>query len=372
MADQLQGLVQQMQAEGVPEADILAFVNQFDGIEPVPSHGPAPKRPEQILAESEPDYMGGDPNLGQRGLDLLPMIAAGAAAAASGPGIVLPAIAAGGAGYLGARVRGDSREDAASEGLTQGALQGAGGLAVKGLKIIAHGLMRGTVPKNIATEFDDVDIAQTALDRGAVPGSASSARRVEGLSRTANAERDAAAATVPPLSRSRVIDGLRPLHARATAARVPEMAADVLEQMRTSARQIGPAGMSGPDALARKDIMQSIGKAAVNAPNPRQAAFGPQLANAERGAIVSHLRETPRMATALDESQKLMALDRVMKDAAHSNIVTRGRIGGLPAMAMSPGGLALTAHGVNQGSRLLDPQVIRLLDLLMRDGAREQ
>jgi hypothetical protein len=231
--------------------------------------------------------------------------------------------------------------------------------------------MRGTIPKNIAKNFDDVDIGREMLDRGVVPGSARSARRVEGLSRAANAERDAAAATVPPMTRSKVIAGLRPIHQRAVAGRMPQMSDDTVEFMRQSAREIGPTPLSGPEALARKDIQQSLGRAATNAANPRQAAFGPQLHDAERAAIVSHLRETPRMAQALDESQTLMAIDKVMKDAAHSNIVTRARVGGATGASMTPLGIGATAHAVNQGAQAFNPQVVRLLDLIMRSGSHD-
>lgn len=336
------------------------------------SHAPPPKRPEQILAESDPDYMGGDPNLGQRGLDRLPSIAAGAAAAAVPPlgAWTIPAsmAAAGAAGATGAGLRGDSASGAMVEGGKQALMEGAGGLLLKGGRMIAHGLMRGTVPKNIGKEFADVDIAGNMLDRGVVPGSTRSAKRVEGMSSVANAEREAAATTVPTMSRRKVVAGLRPAHQQGVTGKEPEMSKAVLDHMRTSARNIGPEGLSGPQALARKDIKQVQGDAAINNP---AAPFGKQLANDERAAIVSHLRETPRMASALDESQTMMAIDQVMKDAAHSNPITRMRIGGPTAGALSPLGLGLSAHGVNQGRKLANPQVLRLLDMIMNSGGQQ-
>lgn len=301
-----------------------------------------------------------------------PTIGAGMATLATGGSAILPLMAAAaGGGAAGSLLRGDDAATIATEGLKQGALEGAGGAIVKGGRAIAHGLMRGTVPKNIAKNFDDVDIAGTMLDRGVVPGSARSARRVEGLSKVANAERDAAAATVPTMPRRKVVEGLRPLHAKGVTGKVPEMSDAALEQMRTSAREIGPDGLSGPEALARKDIKQAQGTAALNSSDSRRAAFGSQLADAERGSIVSHLRETPRMSQALDESQKLMAVDQVMQDATHSNPVTRMRIGGLPAAALSPIGLSATAHAINQGRKAFDPQVMRLLDLIMGAGSHQ-
>ena len=287
-------------------------------------------------------------------------------------GLVPLVLAAAGGGAAGSALRGDDPATIATQGAIQGGIEGAGGLAVKGGRMMAHGLMRGTVPKNIAKDFSDVDIAGTMLDRGVVPGSARSARRVEGMSRIANAERDAAAATVPAMHRRKVIEGLRPLHAKGAQGRVPEMSEATLEQMRKSAREIGPEGLSGPQVLARKDIKQAQGRAALNASDPRAAAFGSQLADAERGALVSHIRETPRAAKALDESQAMMAIDQVMRDAAHSNPVTRARVGGMTAAAMSPMGLGLTAHGVNQGRKILDPRTLRLLDMIMSQGSHRE
>lgn len=300
-----------------------------------------------------------------------PAIGAGMATLATG-GTSIPLLmaAAAGGGAIGSGLRGDDAGTIIKEGVVQGALEGAGGLAVRGGRAIAHGLMRGTVPKNIAKDFADVDIAGTMLDRGVVPGSARSARRVEGLSTIANAERDAAAQVVPVMHRRKVVEGLRPMHQKGVTGKVPEMSEATLEQMRKSAREIGPDGLTGPEALARKDIKQAQGRAALTSSDSRAAAFGSQLADAERGAIVSHLRETPRMGGALNDSQALMAVDQVMKDAAHSNPLTRARIGGMTAASLSPIGVGATAHAVNQGSKVLDPQVIRLLDMIMRGGSQ--
>lgn len=330
------------------------------------SHEPEQKRPEQVLAESDPNYVGNDPNIGKRALDNAPAIGALAATMAGPGGLVPSMLLAGGGGYLGARLRGDDRQSAAMTGAGQAALEGGGGLLMRIGKMVGKGLMKGTVPKPIGKEYADVDIPQEMLDRGAFPGSATSAKRISGLSKAANQERHAAAQTVPNMPRSKVIAGLRPVHAEHVTAKEPQMADDVLEYMRTSARNIGPSGLDGPAQLARKTVKQRQGKAALNAGNSKEAAVVPQAAEAERGAITAHMRETPRMANALDESQTLMAIDDVMKDAAHSNPVTRARVGGLTASTLSPIGLGATAHAVNQGSNVFNPQVVRLLDMLMR------
>ena len=256
-------------------------------------------------------------------------------------------------------------------GAQEGALQGIGGLAMKGLKAMGHGLMRGTVPKNIATNFDDVDIAGAALKSGAFPGSARSARRIEGLSRIANERVKQAASAVPPVTARDAAANLRPLYDDAVSARMPERAGSIVERAK-GIRQELRGGLSGEGALARKGILQQEGKAALNAPNPKAAALDPQLADAERSGIVAALRKSPQMAGALDESQRMMALDRVMKDQAHSNIVTRARVGGMTGAAMSPLGLSMTAHAANQGAKLADPQLIRALMMLLGERSDQE
>lgn len=354
--DQLRAIVQRMVERGESEDAIAQVVRAYDAqaaqeLTPVASHAPSEPTPEHPHARTFRLAKENAPSIGAALGGLL----------TGGASLPLQALAAAGGGALGAGLRGDSAGDVATSGLKEGALQLAGGGLMKGAQAIGRGLMRGTIPKNIAKNFDDVDIAQEMLDRGVLPGVPQSANRVSRLSEAANVERAAAAQTVPPLTRRRVIEGLRPIHQKMTAAREPELAADVLAQMRRSARDIGSQGMSGADALARKDVKQALGRASLNAADPRTAALGSQLNDLERGTIVSHLRQTPRMATALDESQTLMAIDQVMKDAAHSNPITRARIGGTAAAASSPVGLGLTAHAVNQGSRALDPNVARLL-----------
>ena len=339
-------------------ADVTALMPQIgeDVSSLMVSHQPEPAPAEHPhartfrLAKANAPLIGG-------------LIGAGITGGASLP---VQALAAGAGGAIGGGVRGDGMAGALMQGAKEGATQLIGGGLVKAGGAVARGLMKGTVPKNIAKDFQgQVDIPREMLDRGVFPGSARSAKRVEGLSTAANAERDAAAATVPNLSRSKVIAGLRPMHAKGVSGKVPEMSEATLEQMRKSAREIGSEGLDGPGALARKDIKQAQGSAALNSSDPRSAAFGSQLADAERGAIVSHLRDTPRMAKALDESQALMAIDQVMKDAALSNLVTRARIGGVAAASMSPIGLGATAHAVNQGRHVLEPQLLRAIQIAM-------
>lgn len=159
MADQLTDLVKKMQAEGVPEAEILAFVDQFDNVTPSgqrPSGGASGswRRPEQIGAEFDPNYMGADPDIGKRAMENLPGIGAllaGTAASVGSGGLLLPAVAAGGGAYLGARARGDSREDAAATGIGTGAMSLVVPSVVKGIARVGPGLTK--MGRNVARSY---------------------------------------------------------------------------------------------------------------------------------------------------------------------------------------------------------------------------
>lgn len=345
--------------DGTPEQEMRAALDSLPS-EPVVSHGPAEARP---IATGGGRGTGLDVRKSNAwAKDNAPAIGATLATMATSGGAVPLMLAAGAGGAGGALLRGDDIETAATQGAIQGGIQGAAPLLARGGQAIARGLMKGTIPKGVAKDFQgQVDIPREMLNRGVLPGVPPSAARVSRLSTAAQAERRAAAETVPVMPRSKVIAGLRPEYATVATAKEPKLANAALEHMRDSARNIGRDGLTGPQALARKDVKQRLGQAAIN--NPDTAAIAPQLADAERAAIVAHLRETPRMASALDESQVLMAIDQVMKDAALGNPVTRMRIGGPTAMALTPSGLSATAHIVNQGSRLVDPRLLRAVQI---------
>jgi hypothetical protein len=366
MADPLRDIVKRMVDAGESEANIALVIQRMSHDEPAPAPLVSTGGGRGTGLDVRKSNQWAKDNAGAIGASL---------AVAAGPaGVIASPLLAMGGGVGGGLLRGDSAGEATVEGIKQGGYQVAGNAVGAGANIIARGLMKGTVPKGIAKDFQgQVDIPKEMLDRGVFPGVPASARRVTGLSKAANVEREAAASTVPPMPRSKVIEGLRPVHREAVRGREPDLAQATLEHMRKSARDIGPTPMDGPDALIRKDIKQRVGDSAINNPN---APFGKQLQDAERGAIVSHLRETPRMATALDESQTLMAIDQVMKDAQLGNPITRMRIGGPTAVALTPAGFGATAHAVNQGGKLaskaMNPNVLRLLDMIMTQGSHQQ
>jgi len=305
--------------------------------------------------------------------DNAPIIGAALATAATGGG-ALPLIAAattGGAG--GSLLRGDNAEEALKQGALQGVTQ-AGTMGVgKLMQLGARALMRAKVPAKVASDFlDDVDVPQAMLDEGVVPGSAASRARIQNLLTAANRDIHTAAANVPQLSRSRVINDLRPIYRKMVMSHEPEMADVVLQHMRNSARNIGPGGLSGAEALARKETKTLLGKAALNAADPRMAALGPQLNNIERKTITSHLRDTPEMADALDKSQKFLALKRVMDDAAvKGNPLNRLSSASPIAATQSPIGMALTAHALNKSAGVV-PDVARLLHALMNQRSQDE
>lgn len=365
MSDQLRDIVTRMVEAGESEADIAAVIQRLSASQP---DQPAPPKdyakfgPMQSLMRDQDE--GGVHGRG------LPEAMAGAAAVATGGGIVLPAIAAGGAGYLGARLRGDPRGDAAFTGAAQGALQGVGGGLVKIGARGARALMRGGIPKGIQSDFGGREVAQEALDTLAVPGVSSSAARVSRLSNEANTALGATAKQVPVLKSRKIIDGLRKLYDDAVAAKMPDRAGAIGERAGEIRREVG-SGLDGPGQLARKGIKQYEGKTAMKAPNSKMAGLDAQLADAERDAVMSHLHETPGMKSALGLSKRRMGLDRFMKDAETTSMISRARQS-VPSALLSPTGLAVTAHGVNQGSKLLDPQVIRLLDMIMNQRSNQQ
>jgi hypothetical protein len=107
-------------------ADLDALASQFGGssaetMQPVASHGETPDKFEQ-------DFPGWTSRLKQMDREKAEATPKGVAMAAglmAGPGVVGPAIAAGGTRYLMERLGGKSREDAAGAGVTEGVSSGA-------------------------------------------------------------------------------------------------------------------------------------------------------------------------------------------------------------------------------------------------------
>ncbi len=304
-------------------------------------------------------------------------IAAMSAPATGGLSIPAGMLFAGLGGATGSALRGDAPMDALKEGGTQALLQGAGNTIKPIVKLIGRGAMRSAVPRTIAREFGgDVDIAQEALNRGAVLGSAKSAKRISGLSQIANQRRDQLAATLPdmPVQGIAAADSeIGKMYNKALVAGMPDDAIHMSTHARNAVDELGGPGatMTGQRQIARKDMLQNNARAALNTPNPRNAALDPQLYNAERKEIVSHMRQTPGMESALDEAQKLMALDKAGQEQALSTLGSRA-FGGPTGMVSSPIGYSALGHTLNQGANAIDPNLARILMSLMNQRSGGQ
>ena len=351
-------------------------------LRPVASHQP---RPEEIAARFDPNYLPPATvtqmaqNMTRQAPAAGAMAATGALTAMAPPlgMFTIPAAmaAAGVGGAGGALARGDPPRAALQEGGKQALLEGGGRAVVGTGGLIAHGLMKGAIPRAIRANFGQVDVPQEMLNRGAFPGVPPSARRIEGLSKIANAERDAAAQTVPRMSPVRGVRDLREEYQHARDAGMPGEAAQVMTAAKEAVADMrqppmSSRGLTGVQQLKRKDRMQDRATAALRGSD----ALQPTIANKMRSSVLGHLRETPRMARALDESQTLMAMDEAMQGAALDNPLTRARIGGLTAASLTPVGLGVTAHGVNQARQIANPTTLRLLNALLsqRSNTEEQ
>lgn len=366
MPDQLQDIVSRMVAAGESESDIALVIQQFSHQAPQ-----APKRPEEVGASFDPDYMGGDPNIGQRGLDRLPAIAGGAAGMAAGPGIVLPAIAAGGGGYLGARVRGDSREDSVGEGIMQAITQGGSGMVAKLLSAVAKPIYRAAIPKAIQDKFSQADLAGQGLDSRVVLGTKGGSSTASAANAQAGNRVSAAANTVPEMTAQDVQGAFRPKYNKALVGRRPEAANEINAHVRQSMNEIGPQPMNGNAQLARKAALEPESGAAMRAPNPNMSATNPQLANIERKAITKNLRLSPEMANALDKSQAAVGVQRAAKATENSSAVNRLAHGGVWNAMRSPAGLSGTAIGMNELANVPFAELLRLAQIAQLQGQQE-
>lgn len=240
----------------------------------------------------------------------------------------------------------------AGAGLEQAGMEGAFKGVGSALKAVARPIMRGAIPRAIAKNFDDVNLAEVALQEGAIPGSKRSAASVavkkdaagQALSDRANFE---SRIGFPRIKADDTLKGVEQLESQAVSARKLDRAGDIRDSMAKTRGEYGPTGLNQNSALNRKQILQQEGKAAMNAPSPRQAALDPQVADAERAGLTAQLRTSPKMGAALDKSQGLIGLDRVMQEQMHSNPLTRLRSGGVASALASPMGLGAAAQGTD-------------------------
>lgn len=373
MADQLTELVKRMQAEGVPESDIVSFIQQFDT--PAVSHEPS--RPP----EARPIATGGGRGTGLDvrksdafARDNAPAIGATLATVATG-GSALPMLAAAAAGgAAGSALRGDDAGSIAYEGGKQALFQGGGMGAAKLLQGIAKIPYRAAIPKQFLDKFSKSDLASKGLNDRVVLGTSRGAQRASAESARAGGAIADAVDSVTPMSASDVQAAFRPKYNKALTGGKIDSANEINAHVKKSMDEIGSGPFTGKQQLARKEFLEQEGKSAMTAANSNLSAVNPQLANIERRAIVANLRRAPQMERALNESQAAIGIDRAAQATQNSSMANRLGGGWLNVakspMVLSGSGIALNETGRAVG-RVADPRILRLLDLIMQENQRQ-
>lgn len=410
MPDQLTKHVQEMQAAGVPEADILAWVNQFDSVNtPVPSHAP-----DRAFDESRPETF--DPNympintareMGGNLIRNAPTVAAGAASMATGGVGVLPMLAAAGAGGGTALLRGDSLGDAVVEGLKQGAME-VGGQAVGGLlKAGGRRLYSGLLKAKDATLERFPNVVEDLMSNRRVISQPSRRRVIGDMQRigTQKGQLLAGADQRAMVPRSVLREGLDDsLNEAMRSSEAPVKDMNTLAKME---RDLLPDEMGVSPSRVDK-IKTKLGSEADR--GFRQTKMGTRVNDLKMRAKMNvsgrakNALETiePKLkdvnaAYASDKGQSAALRDALKRSDKHSMVTmsdmigatvggTGGAIGG-GGVGAAPGaalGVALTraltnprvgsgiAIGMNEASKVPSAQAMRLLDLLMSQGAQQK
>lgn len=342
-----------------------ALAAQF--LAPSPSHGPA---------EARPIATGGGRGTG---LDVrksdawaknnAPVIGATLATTATGGGALPMILAAGAGGAFGSALRGDDAGTIATEGAKQAALQGGGMVASKALQGLAKIPYRAAIPKNVLDKFSRSDLAGQGLKERVVLGTANGADRAAAASARAGGAIEDAADSVAPMSAHDIQNAFKPKYNKALTAGKTDRAVEIGDHVHKSMGEIGPGQFTGKQQLARKEFLEQEGKSAMTAPNSNMAAVNPQLANIERRAILKNLRQSPEMADALNESQAAIGVNRAADATKNSSVVNRLAHGGLWNAARAPMGLSGMGIAMNEGRKIANPQMLRLLDLII--GAQQ-
>lgn len=278
-------------------------------------------------------------------------------------------LAAGAGGAFGSALRGDDAGTIASEGATQAALQGGGMAAAKLIQGLARIPYRAAIPKNVLDKFAKSDLAGQGLQERVVLGTANGADRASAASARAGGAIQDAAESVAPMTAQDVQAAFKPKYNKALTAGKTDRAVEIGDHVHKSMNEIGSGPFTGKQQLARKEFLEQEGKSAMAAPNSNMAAVNPQLANIERRAILKNLRQSPDMADALNASQAAIGVDRAAQATKNSSVINRLAHSGVWNAARSPMGLSGLGIAMNEGRQIANPQVLRLLDLIM--GAQQ-
>lgn len=232
-------------------------------------------------------------------------------------------------GASGAAVEGASQ--AAAQGLALPLMQAAGRGAKKLFTpLVAKPLMRlayGAQSK-VRDAFPTVDLEAVTLREGLTVPNRKGAEALGQKAGTAlkQANEAADAGGVPALQPRELMGPFRKIHSDAVLAKRPDLAEATIGRANQMRRELR-GGLSMQGSQARKEVLQREAKAALNASTPKEAAFTPQLANAERGAIASAMRgRSPEIASALTRSQEMLAVQKAMKAAAKRPAVLRALV----------------------------------------------
>jgi hypothetical protein len=250
------------------------------------------------------------------------------------------------------------------------------------LSKIAPSLMRNALgaQQGIRGKFPTVDLEQVALREGAIPGSKASIAGVQASAKAAGKAVNAAADAAPMparVTRRMLINSIRPLYQQASMAADEGAQQAVVDRMRQIASEVDGAGLSMREGQARKQLLAQRGKAARSAATPKDAAFGAQIADAERKAITAAQRSSGGMADALDRSQELMALERAMTRTGQRTSILRDALAastgtGAGLMTGNLAAALVTAPAaVAMNRAITSPQVLgRLANAAHRGGQR--
>ena len=331
MGDQLLEHVKRMQAEGVPEADIIAFVQKFDSPEE-PTPQAQPERPTSLSLRdgSVKDRLAQWDKENPRPMtwrENAPSIGSALASLATGGvGLIPSAIATGGGAYLGARLAGESREDASARGVMDA-----------GAALVVPGVVRGVLRAGPAIADKGRDVARSYLKPTLDAGRKESVRLFGRPAMASHAneavvdrglQRGVLGADNPEMAVSDAIDATENQLKKLVGdqpTRLNDMLGAVFQRGRNAARN-APKDVPAAQAAIESEIARTRtgnlgGKLDYGSPRPdapSDAVSAQSLVQAMRGKQPSagNPRPTPpRLVTALERVQNQQPKTQIMRDA---------------------------------------------------------
>lgn len=341
-------------------------------MEPVASHDPAPER-----------------SLADKAVDVLPLlggIGGGILGAPTGPGAIGTAALGGAAGQAVRRiiqtlqgrrsadadtplsVGGDLAGAGAEQGVGQAVGMGAGAVLAKGAKLAMRGALGAQ--QAVRTKFPTVDLEKIALREGVGLGADVGAKAAAAHQSVGAAGRAADAAGAAKIQPSEMVSGLRKLYDKAGQVRRPDAQKEIVEAA-NDARKAFRGGVSVEDALAIKsDTAAQAAEVMQGAANPRAASTTKKvLGSMSRATGDAAKSRSPEVASALRQSQELMALEKAMKAAGGpSRLRMIAGAGAGVGSGMATGDLRDGVTGALGTYALTSPRALGLLAQLLAKG----